>query len=182
MKRTRFVTLTGLLGAAALVLSFVETLLPLGTLLPPGVKLGLSNIVTMFAVFAVGLPVSLGIALIKAAFALVTRGAVAGFLSLAGGVLSTLIVWLFVRFDRNARFGFCGISITGALMHNVGQLCAVTLLSPSKAYLWYLPVLLLSAIAAGTVTGLILKSVSPYLIRLQQNIIREEGSHARTAH
>ena len=182
MKRTRFVALTGLLGAAALVLSFVETLIPLGNLLPPGVKLGLSNIVTMFAAFAVSLPAALGVTLVKALFALLTRGAVAGLLSLTGGVLSTLAVWLFASFDRKKRFGFFGISIAGALCHNVGQLLAVALLSPNKAYLWYLPVLLLSALAAGTVTGLILKTLYPYLIRLQPKKSERKDPHARTPH
>jgi len=181
MKRSYSVAQTGLLVAVALTLSFLENLLPLGQLLPPGVKLGLSNIVTMFACFAVSLPSALIVVLGKAAFAFLWRGGVAGLLSLAGGALSALAAFLLLRLDRACRFGFFGVSIVSALCHNGGQLAAVYLLAPSKALLWYVPVLAVAAIIAGALTGLLLKAVTPYLLHLKPTINREEGLYARTA-
>ena len=79
MKRvSATVALTGLLAALALALSFLEGLLPPLPFLPPGAKLGLSNIVTMYAAGTLGLPYAVFLALLKGGFALLTRGAVAG--------------------------------------------------------------------------------------------------------
>ena len=82
MKRvSATVALTGLLAALALALSFLEGLLPPLPFLPPGAKLGLSNIVTMYAAGTLGLPCAIFLALLKGGFALLTRGAVAGCMS-----------------------------------------------------------------------------------------------------
>ena len=111
--------LTGLLGAVALALSFLEGLLPPLPLLPPGAKLGLSNLATMYAAGALGLPYALFLAVFKGCFALLTRGAVAGCMSLAGGLLSTLVMWLTFR---KARASLAVVGVCGALSHNAAQL------------------------------------------------------------
>ncbi len=169
MKHKRYsagkVALTGLLAALALCLWAVEGLLPLNGLLPPGVKPGLANIVTMFACYGVGLPAAVGIVLCKAGMSLLTRGAVAGLLSLCGGLLSALTVWGLFRLDKRGRMGFLGISMAGAVGHNVGQLMAVLTVT-SLGVLWYLPVLLVSATVSGSLTGLLFRLLYPYLTRL----------------
>ena len=98
MKRvSATVALTGLLAALALALSFLEGLLPPLPFLPPGAKLGLSNIVTMYAAGTLGLPCAVFLAVLKGGFALLTRGAVAGCMSLAGGLFSTVCMWLLLK-------------------------------------------------------------------------------------
>lgn len=155
-----------MMAAAALSLWAVESAVPLEGLLPPGVKLGLSNIMTMFAAFTLGFPAAAAIVAVKAAFSLFTRGAMAGLLSLCGGLLSATVLCLLVRLDQKNRMGFFGLSVMGALGHNAGQLTVVALLT-SPAALWYGPVLTVSALAAGTVTGLLLKALYPYMRRVQ---------------
>lgn len=169
MKRffsTKRVALTGMLAAAALALWAVESAIPTMGLLPPGVKLGLSNIMTMFAAYTLGFPAAAAIVAVKAAVSLFTRGAMAGLLSLCGGLLSAAVLCGLLRLDRKNRMGFFGISVIGALCHNAGQLAAVALLT-SPAALWYGPVLTVSALMAGTVTGLLLKALYPYMRRVQ---------------
>lgn len=163
---TKKIALTGMLAAVALVLWAVEAMLPLDGLLPPGVKLGLSNIITMFAAFALGFPAAAAIVLVKAGVSLLTHGAVAGLLSLGGGLLSTIAICLILRADKKGRLGFFGISVAGAVCHNSGQLLFVLLMT-SPAVLWYAPVLLASAVVAGGVTGLLLRALFPYLKRVR---------------
>lgn len=85
----RRAALLGLLAALAVALSFLEGLLPVIPI--PGAKLGLSNIVIMYALTSLNLPCALALAAVKAAFALL-RGGTAFFMSLAGGLLSTLVM------------------------------------------------------------------------------------------
>ena len=115
----RRVAVTGLLGALALALSFLESLLPPLPVLPPGAKLGLSNIAVLFAVQSLGLLPALGVALVKGVFAGLTRGGVAFLMSLSGGLLSTCVTFLLSRLKR-PRFGLMGLGIAGALAHNTG--------------------------------------------------------------
>lgn len=157
-KRT---ALLGLLSALALVLSILEGFLPI---LPiPGAKIGLSNIVTMYALSSLGLPYALIITLIKGGFAFI-RGGIACAMSLSGGLASTLLMALLLRF-KGRFFSFVGIGVMGACAHNGGQLlAAMVLLDPALRY--YIPWLLLMALAAGLLTGITLNVLMPVLGRI----------------
>ncbi len=159
----------GLLFALAMVLSFIEGLLPVLPILPPGVKLGLSNIVTMYALFFLGTGSGFTIAVLKAMFVLLTRGPVSACMSLTGGVLSVLVMVLL--FSLRAKLHLSLVSIFGAVFHNIGQLAASALVLRSLFTLAYLPVMVLSGVAMGLVTSLLLKVLQPYLVRLNHIVI-----------
>ena len=108
--KARKTALLGILCAQAIALSFLENLIPSLPFLPPGAKPGFSNIVTMFTVLTLGLPQAMCITVFKALFALMTRGATAFFMSLAGGVLSTLAMWAATKI-KSDPFGLLGASI-----------------------------------------------------------------------
>ena len=148
--------LWGIMAALALALSFLESLLP--TLPVPGARLGLSNLVTVFALSSMGLPAALGITLTKAAFALL-RGGTACLMSLCGGVLSTVTMALVLKLRC---FSLWGTSLAGAVMHNLGQL-AVALLLLDLSLVYYTPVLLLAALVAGSITGISIQLLFPLL-------------------
>lgn len=163
MKRDRLrqLTVTGLLAALALALSFLESLLP--SLPIPGARLGLANVTVMFALTAVSTPAACAITAFKVLFALL-RGGTACLMSAAGGAAALLAMWLIHRFLRNC-VGAVGLGIVGAVAHNVGQwLMAYALLG--AAMLYYAPLLLLLAVPAGLLTGLTLHVTAPYLNRL----------------
>lgn len=159
----RALALNGLLGALALVLSALEMLLPAMPFLPPGAKLGLSNLATMYAAGCVGLFPALCIAVIKGLFAGMLRGGTAMLMSLAGGLLSTLVMWSVFRWKR---FGLMGVGVLGALAHNAAQLAVAWALT-SAAVFWYAPVLILFSVATGTITGILLRVVMPLLEKLK---------------
>lgn len=91
---------TGIAAAVAITLSFLEGLIPTAAFMPPGAKAGFSNIAVMFAASEFGLIPALSVTLLKSLFVFLTRGATAFFMSLAGGVLSTLVMYLLFRFRK----------------------------------------------------------------------------------
>ena len=161
------VAFTGLLAALAIALSFLEGLLPPLPMMPPGAKLGLSNLATMYAAGSLGLPSALFLAVFKGVFALVTRGGMAGLMSLSGGVVSTVVMWLLLK-KANASLGVVGVC--GALAHNAAQLCVAYFLTGTSVA-FYVPFLVLFGVLTGLLTGLVLKLTLKPLERLQ-NILK----------
>ena len=158
------VAFTALLAALALALSFLEGLLPPLPMMPPGAKLGLSNLATMYAAGSLGLPNALFLAVFKGLFSLVTRGGMAGLMSLSGGVVSTVAMWLLLK-KAIASLGVVGVC--GALAHNAAQLCVAYFLT-STSVLFYVPFLLVFGVLTGLLTGLVLKLTLKPLERLQK--------------
>ena len=107
----------------------------------------------------------------KGAFAFVTRGFTAGIMSLSGGLLSTLAMWLLLKFTDN-KLGLVGISVICALCHNAGQLGAAAVITGSGDIIYYAPALAVFGIATGTITGIILKAVIPVLEKQKQYFYR----------
>jgi len=170
MSKTKLLVLTALLFAVALVLSIVENSLPsVSLLIPvPGVKLGLSNIAVMYALFFLKKKPAFAIAVLKGLFVAMTRGPIAGLLSLSGGVLSVLVMSLLI-FVFKDRISYLALSIFGSITHNVGQFIVVSLIY-TNMYLWvYLPVLLISGVIAGIATSILLRFILPAFNRLVLN-------------
>lgn len=161
-KKAGFAALSGLLAALALAFSMLEGMLPPLPGMPPGAKLGLSNIVMMYAAGTLGLPWALALALIKGGFALLNRGAAAGVMSLSGGLLSTVCSWALLS---KTRAGLALTGVCGALAHNAGQLLTALALT-GPAVLAYGPVLALASVGTGVLTGTVLKVSLPPLRRV----------------
>lgn len=156
----------GILGALSLVLGFFESvLLPEIPFLPPGAKLGLSNLVTMYASATAGFAGGLYIVLLKTLFALITRGSVAAFMSLCGGMLSLTVLCLMLK-KEGTLFSFFGIGIASAVMHNMGQLIASCIVTGTAELLNYGKYLLIFALITGSVTGIMLLLIMPRLKKI----------------
>lgn len=148
-------TLCGMLTALAVVLSLVERLFPLDAIVPvPGVKLGLANVVTLFALTRLRPRDALAILLCRVALSSLLMGSVTAFLfSLFGGLLALAVMGLLLR----AEGKFCsvlGVSVAGAAAHNIGQIAAAVLWMKTTAVVAYLPLLLVMSVPLGLVTGL----------------------------
>ena len=161
--KTNKVALLGIFGAVALVLSFLEgMLIPDIPFLPVGAKPGLSNIITMYIAGTMGFPGDIYITMLKALFALITRGATGAFMSFSGGLLSTVAVCLLIKYQGRI-FSYLGLGIIGAVMHNLGQLVAACIVSGTFALMNYGKYLLIFALITGTVTGSVLLVLMPRL-------------------
>lgn len=165
LNKTQMLVLTSLIFAAALVLAIVENMLPPLPIAVPGIKFGLSNIAVMYALFFLGRRQAYAIGILKAVFVFVTRGGIAGLLSLSGGILSITVMILLMAIFRD-RISYLIISIFGALFHNIGQFIVITVIYTGINMWAYLPVLLISGLAAGIVTSTLLRFIMPAFQRL----------------
>ena len=151
---TKQLTLCAMLTAMALAISYLENLFPISLVIPlPGVKLGLANIVTLFALYALGSTQALMILLGRCILGAVFAGNMNALIfSLLGGVMAMIVMILLVWLRK---FSVYGVSIGGAAAHNCGQVAAAVLTLGNSAPLYYLPVLLGVSLFTGTLTGLV---------------------------
>ena len=164
-RKVKRLALMGLLFALAMALSFLESLLPALPMLPPGIRLGLSKIVTMYALFVLGPVSGYTIAILKAVFVLLTRGAVAAAMSAAGGVFSVTIM-LLLSLLPGIKEQYLLLSVFGGAAHNIGQLVMARFIINNQYVWYYFPVLLAAGLLMGAITGMALRVVLPYLNRL----------------
>lgn len=141
----------GLLTALALVLSWLESLLPpLGA---PGVKLGLPNLAVVFALYRLGWKDACVISLVRGGLVtlLFGNGAALAY-SIAGAALSLSLMGLL---KRTGKFSSVGVSVAGGVAHNAGQILVAMALLETSRLAWYLPVLWVSGTVAGVLVGVI---------------------------
>ncbi|WP_087065622.1 Gx transporter family protein [Intestinibacillus massiliensis] len=165
--RIKRIALCGLFTSLALILSLVERMVPLNLVVPvPGIKLGLANVVTLFALTAMRKREASAILLCRVTLASIFAGSVTSFLfSLFGGFLALGVMALLLR--REGRwFSLFGISVAGAAAHNIGQVCAAMLVLGTADVLGYLPLLLLTSIPMGLLTGLVCRTVLNHLKKI----------------
>ncbi|NLL91676.1 MAG: Gx transporter family protein [Ruminococcaceae bacterium] len=155
----------GLLMALAIALSYLEYMIPTQGILPPGVKLGISNILTMYCLYFWSFKYAASIVIFKSLFSLITRGLTAALIGLAGGIFSILIMGLILLTRKKSSNTF--VSIIGAVSHNMGQLIAARCLLGSNVVFAYIPILSISGVVMGSLTAFIYKITKPYLTRLK---------------
>ena len=144
----------------AILISLLESVIPI-PIPVPGAKLGLANIITIIAVAYLDFKDVLIIVILRCIVAaLLTKGITVLPFSLTGGVLSAIVMWLLYK-KLSSAFSIKGISIAGAITHNIAQLAVASLILHESIILYYLPVLLIVALIAGFITG----SISELTIR-----------------
>ena len=148
--KTKKITVLALLTTAAMILSYLESLLPSITV--PGVKMGLANIAVIFALYRLGFREALAVSLIRVAMVSTLFGSLGALLySLAGACLSLIVMAVLKKLDL---FSETGVSVAGGVGHNLGQVLMAMLLLDTARLIWYLPVLIVTGIAGGILTGL----------------------------
>ncbi|PKM89672.1 MAG: heptaprenyl diphosphate synthase [Firmicutes bacterium HGW-Firmicutes-12] len=151
-----FITLASVLG---LLEAFLPNPFPL-----PGVKLGLANIVTLLVIYLFGTKEGLAIAFLRVLFVSFLSGtflSVGFFLSLSGATVSALVMAALKKYIPS--LSIIGISIAGAVTHNIAQLLAASVLIQTGYIFFYLPVLLLASLPTGLSTGYMARLLLPYL-------------------
>ena len=153
--KTRKLTLMAMTMAVAMILSYVESQIPPIFTAVPGIKMGLANIAVVFALYKLGWKEAGLISLLRVFLVSVLFSAlgVMGLLySLAGAVLSLLGM---IAMKATKLFSAVGVSVTGGVLHNVGQIGMACLLLGTKELVYYLPFLFLSGILAGILIGVL---------------------------
>lgn len=168
--KTKRIALGAVLTALALGLSVMENLFPVTAAIPlPGVKLGLANIVTLFALYELGAVPALSILIARCLLGSLFAGNFSALLfSLMGGVCAMLVM---IALKSCRRLSIFGVSIGGAAAHSIGQIGAAIITLGDAAVLGYLPVLLGVSLITGTITGL----VAALLFRAMKNVHLSKG-------
>lgn len=159
------IAVRGMLVATAMILSWLESLLPTFVAIP-GIKIGLTNIVVLIALYKLNYKDAFIINIIRVILVGITFGNAFSLLySLAGGLLSGTIM---IILKKTGRFGITNVSMAGGLCHNIGQILMAMLILRTSAILYYLPALWFSGIFAGIIIGY-LSSLILTKIRLFRN-------------
>lgn len=150
--KTKKLTVMALLTAIALTIFMVEAQIP--PLVPlPGVKLGLSNIVTVFAVFALGSKEAAAILFCRIFLGSIFAGNFSSiFYSAAGGTAAILVTILLRKILTRKQLWVAGVC--GAIAHSVGQVAMAMLLTSTPGLIVYLPILMAVSMVTGLFTGL----------------------------
>jgi heptaprenyl diphosphate synthase len=153
-----------LLAAVALILFVVEAQIPVPVPFP-GVKLGLANVVTLFAIFSIGRKKAAIVLLIRIVLGnLVTGQAAAMVFSLTGGAVCYIVMCAVRRFVTERQIWV--VSIFGAIGHNLGQLVVAAFVVGTASVFLHLPILLVSGILTGLFTGLCAQYLYGHLKKL----------------
>ena len=168
---TRRLTALALTVSFALILSFIESRIPAFVAIP-GVKVGLANIAVIFALYKFGIAEAAVISVVRVILVSTLFGNPVSFIySFVGAVLSLSVMFLL---KRSSPLTEITVSVAGGVMHNIGQICAASIMLSTNVVIYYLPFLLLSGviagIAVGIASGLLIKKVN-----IDFNYIKNKG-------
>ena len=150
--RTKRITFLALFASLALLLSYVEMLLPPIFTAVPGVKMGLPNIIIILILYRFGIKEAAIISFVRLVIVTMLFGSVMMFwYSLAGAVLSLMVMGILKKLDFLSTVG---VSVSGAIMHNVGQTIVAIILMQTPKIGYYLVVLSITGTVAGVFIGL----------------------------
>lgn len=150
--KAKTASLYGLLIALAMVMSFVESLIPIHFLVP-GVKLGLANLVTVAGLYLIGIPGTIAVTLIRIVLVGLSFGNPYSMLyGLAGSALSLTVMALIRKFNLLSQVG---VSVLGGIAHNLGQISFAAWVVRTPGLFYYLPFLMAVGCAAGVAVGVL---------------------------
>ena len=158
----RKLTQIGLLIACAIILHIAEGLIPLA--LPMCIKLGFANIITLIALMLLDFKSTLIIVAMRCFMGSLFSGtflSVTFLMSFGGGMMAAICMYAVLRFVK--ALSPVGISICGALAHNLTQLAVASLVIGNAAIYYYLPIMLIASIPTGILVGLITGFITPRL-------------------
>ena len=152
MSKTRKITLLGLTAACAIVLSYVEMLLPPLWSAVPGIKMGLPNIIIVFLLYRFTLKEAAAVSLVRILIVSFMFGnAMVLAYSLVGAALSLAGMAVL---KKTEKFSTVGVSIAGGVAHNLGQIIVAMLVMQTAEIGYYMIVLALTGTLAGVLVGI----------------------------
>lgn len=168
-KKAINIALYGLLIALAMVLSFVETLIPLPIPVPvPGVKLGLANLVTVVGLYLIGIPGNdRGDPDPHRSCGFIFWKSIQYDLRLSGSFLSLFVMAIL---KKTGKLSQIGISVLGGIAHNIGQITFAAVIVQTAGVFYYLPFLLAAGCIAGTLIGVVGGIITERLMHAMRGI------------
>ena len=150
----RWLTRMALLTAVAVVLGYIEHLIPMpGSI--PGIKLGLANTVLLYAIYLLDAKSAFLLMVLKVGLSGLMYGGVSAMMFSFGGGLCSLLMMLLMK--KLGGVSIIGVSVVGAVFHNVGQTAVAAFMVNTAALMGYVPFLLVAAVVTGVLTGIAAK-------------------------
>lgn len=143
-----------LLAAQATIIAILESFIPNIFAFAPGAKLGLSNMITMVAIFTLSRRDAFKVVTMRLLLTTLLTGTLSTFMYSVSGAYLSFLGMLLIRQLGPKRVSFIGISACGGILFNIGQLIVASLMAGSFTVMLYLPVLSLSGLLAGIVVGI----------------------------
>lgn len=165
-KNSKNAAMLGMFTAVAMICSYIEAMIPINFGIP-GIKLGLANLVVLLVLYMMGTKDALIVSVLRIILTGFLFGNLFGILySLAGGLLSFLVMWLL---KRTGKLRIISVSVAGGISHNIGQLMVAALVVENYKIMYYIPVLLI----AGFLTGLLIGILSQEIVLRSGKIINK---------
>lgn len=153
MKKTNKLVYISLLIAQALALYVVESAIP-SPLPTPGAKIGLSNIITVIALYTLSYKDAFTVLTVRILLSVMFGGGVSRLLySLGGAIFSFTFMALSIKVFKD-KISIVGVSIIGAVFHNLGQIIVAVIIVNTPTLMLYLPILTIVGIIMGFFIGL----------------------------
>jgi uncharacterized membrane protein len=167
MTKNQRLVYIALLAAQAVIISILERAIPFPFAIAPGAKIGLANIITCMALYTLSVRDAGKVVAIRLILAALLGGNLSSFMYSASGALLSFVGMLAVKQLGPKRISLIGVSVAGAVLHNVGQLLIASWIAQTWTVLLYLPVLsfigVLSGIAIGIIANYLLTHVEKLL-------------------
>lgn len=157
----------GLLIALAMVLSFVETLIPI-PIPVPGIKLGLANLVTVVGLSLIGIRGTILVTLLRIVLVGLSFGNPYSMIYGLSGSFFSLFVMAVLK--KKSRLSEVGISVLGGVAHNIGQITFAAVIVQTPGVFYYLPFLIAAGCIAGTLIGIVGGIITERLVHAMQEI------------
>ena len=163
-KNTKALAVLGLATSLAMILSYVEFLLPPLFSAVPGIKIGLPNIIIIFALYRMGIKEAAAISFVRLCLSSLLFGTALTFVySLAGAVLSLAAMAILKKIGA---FSIVGISVAGGVLHNLGQTLVAVLILGTAEIAYYMVILTLTGTVAGVFVGLAGATLLKYIKKI----------------
>lgn len=162
---TKRIAKLSMLLSISVVLGLIESFIPIMSGVVPGIKLGLANIVIVFAIYELSFKDAIYISVLRVLLIGILRTglfSISFFFSLAGALLS--IVFMFLA-KEYTKMSIVGVSVVGSIFHSIAQIIVACIFLSNINIVYYLPILLISSIVTGVIVG----SISSKLVEYYNN-------------
>ena len=155
--KTREITKIAILTSICVVISIIESCFTFIGDIIPGLKLGLANIVIIFALYKYGFKTALLVSLIRVLIVAILRTGfgINFFFSLSGALFSIIAMTILMK----TKLSIIGVSIIGSIFHSIGQVLIGIIMLDNYNVIYYLPYLLIFSIPTGIIIGIITKKI-----------------------
>ena len=178
MKNNTRLIYISLLAAQGVVITLLERSIPFPFAFAPGAKLGLANIITILAIFTLPAKDSLKVVWMRLLVSTLLGGTLSTFLYSCAGAFLSYFGMLSVRRLGPKRVSLIGVSATGGILHNVGQLVVASTIAQSFSVMLYLPILAITGIFSGIAVGIAANYLMEHVVTIK-NFQREEAKSNR---